>query len=74
MTTNEKFVFVCVCVRPILVLAVFFSSVTFGFFRVGLRLQEGNPNIVGPDAGVHIIVKRQAKALLVSHAHTRIIS
>lgn len=62
------------CVRPFLVLAVLFSSVTFSFFRVGLRLQESNPNIVGPDAGVEKIGKRQTKALLVSHTCTRVIS
>lgn len=61
-------------VRPILVLAVLFCSLTFGFFRVELRRQEAKPYIVGPHVGVQIIGKRQAKALFVGHTHTRIIS
>lgn len=62
---------VCVRERPILVLAELLSPVTFGFLRVRLRLQEGDPHIAGPHAGVQVLRKRQMKALLISHTRTR---
>lgn len=74
--SGAKFVCLCarVCLSPILIFAVLLSSVPFGFFRVGLRLQEGIPNIVGPHVRMQIIGKRQLKAVLISHTLAPIIS